>query len=136
MLEAELARVWSEAQPGRPVPEDVPRALEQSLREARQRADLLGIYGGNLSALDLLSEISRLVPADLALVFEELSIDGQVVRIRGHTSSYAAVDQLRGALAEFPSFADIRVSEIQADATRGGNNFNVTISLARPEGAP
>jgi general secretion pathway protein L len=136
VLEAELARIWSEAQPGRPVPADVPRALEQSLREARQRADLLGIYGGSLSALDLLAEISRLVPADLTLVFEELSIDGQVVRVRGHTSSYAAVDQLRGALATFPSFADIRVSEIQADSTRGGNNFNVTISLVRPETTP
>jgi hypothetical protein len=134
--QAELARIWSEVQPGRPVPENVPRALEQALREARLRADLLGIYGGSLSALDLLAEVSRLVPKDLAVVFEELSIDGQVVRIRGHTSSYAAVDQLRGALAGFASFADIRVSEVQADAARGGNNFNVTISLVRPEAAP
>jgi type II secretory pathway component PulL len=134
-LERQLGQLWSEAVPGKPRPEDVPRALQQALRDAQQRADFLGIYGGNLSALDLLTEISKLVPADLQVIFEELSIDGQVVRIRGHTPSFAAVDQLKSALARFPSFSDIRVSEIQADSARGGNNFSVTISLAKAESA-
>jgi len=134
-LEAELAQIWQQAAPGRPVPADVSRALVETLRQTQQRAELLGIYGGNLSALDLLGEISKLVPANLAVIFEELSIDGQVVRIRGHTDSFAAVDQLKAALSGFPQFADIRVSEIQADATRGGNNFSVTISLAKPGAA-
>jgi general secretion pathway protein L len=135
-LERQLGQLWSEAVPGKPRPEDVPRALQQALRDAQQRADFLGIYGGNLSALDLLTEISKLVPADLQVIFEELSIDGQVVRIRGHTPSFAAVDQLKSALARFPSFSDIRVSEIQADSARGGNNFSVTISLVKSEPTP
>lgn len=135
-LEAELARIWQQAAPGRPVPADVSRALVETLRQTQQRAELLGIYGGNLSALDLLGEISKLVPPGLAVIFEELSIDGQVVRIRGHTDSFAAVDQLKAALAGFPQFTDIRVSEIQADATRGGNNFSVTISLAKAGATP
>jgi len=135
-VETQLARIWSEAAPGRPLPDDVPDGLQSTLREARQRANLLGIYGDNLSALDVLTEISKLVPPELAVIFEELSIDGQVVRIRGHTPSFAAVDQLKAALAGFPSFTDIRVSEIQADAARGGNNFSVTISLAKPGATP
>ncbi len=130
-LEAELAQIWQQAAPGRPAPANVSRALQDTLQRAQQRADLLGIYGGSLSALDLLGEISRLVPPDLAVIFEELSIDGQVARIRGHTDSFAAVDQLKASLSGFPNFADIRVSEVQADAARGGNNFSVTISLAK-----
>ena len=132
----EIAQVWNGALPGKPLPSDVPRALQQALHDAQQRADFLGIYGGNLSALDLLTEISKLVPPDLQVVFEELSIDGQVVRIRGHTPSYAAVDQLKSALSNFPTFSDIRVSEIQSDSTRGGNNFSVAISLAKGEAGP
>ena len=81
-----------------------------------------------------MTEISRLVPGDLSLIFEELAIDGQVVRIRGHTPSFAAVDQLQASLRDDPRFGEIRVSEIQADAKRGGNTFSLTISL-RPEGA-
>ncbi len=130
-LEAELAQIWQQAAPGRPLPANVSRALQDTLQQTQQRADLLGIYAGSLSALDLLGEISRLVPPDLAVIFEELSIDGQVARIRGHTDSFAAVDQLKASLSGFPNFADIRVSEVQADAARGGNNFSVTISLAK-----
>jgi type IV pilus assembly protein PilM len=135
-VEAELSALWSEAAPGRPTPAQVPAALQQALRDAQQRAALLGIYGGSLSALDLLGEVSRLVPPSLEVVFEELSIDGQVMRIRGHTSSYAAVDQLKAALAGFPHFTDIRVAEIQTDAVRGGNNFSITVSLAKVGSTP
>ena len=131
-LEAAAARIWQQAAPGQPVPADVSRALIERLRQTQQRAELLGIYGGSLSALDLLGEISKSVPPELQIIFEELSIDGQVVRIRGHTDSFAAVDRLKAALEGVPHFRDIRVSEIQADATRGGNNFSVTISLAKP----
>jgi general secretion pathway protein L len=130
-LEAELAQLWTQAQPGKPVPTNVSRALDVALREAQQRADFLGLYGGNLSALDILTQISKLVPKGLDVIFEEMSIDGQVVRFRGHTQSFAAVDQLKAALAAFPHFGEIRVAEIQADAARGGNNFSVTIGLTQ-----
>jgi general secretion pathway protein L len=130
-LEAQLAQIWSEAQPGKPAPADVAKSLDQALRDSQQRAEFLGIYGGNLSALDVLTEVSKLVPKDLAVIFEELSIDGQVVRLRGHTPSYAAVDQLKTALAAFPHFGEIRVSEIQSDSQRGGNTWSITIGLSK-----
>ena len=133
-FEAQLERIWQASVPGAPVPTNVPGALKSALRDTRGRADTLGLYGGNLSALDLLTEISRLVPGDLSLIFEELAIDGQVVRIRGHTPSFAAVDQLQASLRNDPRFGEIRVSEIQADTKRGGNTFSLTISL-RPRGA-
>ncbi len=128
-LESTVTRLWAEAFPRTPVPEDVPRALRSALQEAEQRADFLGVYGGNLSALDLLTTVSARVPANLPVVFEELSIEGQVMRIRGHTPSFEAVDRLRTALASEESLSEIRVSEIQADPGRGGNTFSVTISL-------
>jgi general secretion pathway protein L len=135
-LEAQLAEVWNEVAPGKPVPENVPRALQETLREARERADFLGLYKGNRSALDLLAEISALVPADLAIVFEEFAVDGQVVRIRGHTPSFAAVDQLKQALSAVPDFTDIRVSDVKADPALGGNSFSVTVSLGDREDTP
>jgi hypothetical protein len=57
------------------------------------------------------------------------------VRFRGHTPSFAAVDQLKAALAGFPHFGEIRVAEIQTDAARGGNNFSVTIGLTQGSAA-
>ena len=75
------------------------------------------------------------MPKNLDVIFEEMSIDGQVVRFRAHTESFAAVDQLKAALAAFPHFGEIRVAEIQADAARGGNNFSVTIGLTQGSSA-
>ncbi len=130
-LETATELLWTEAFPGTPPPADVPGALGNALQDAQQRADFLGVYRGNLSALDLLTSVSGRVPKDLPVVLEELAIDGQVIRIRGHAPSFEAVDRLRAALSQTELFAGIRVSEIQSDAQRGGNTFSVTISLAR-----
>ena len=105
-------------------------AMQEAVRRAERRADTLGVYRGNLSALDILTEISRLVPANLDVVFEELSIERQVIQIKGHSPSFGSVDQLRTQLAQFAPFSEITVGDITADARRGGQNFSVRISLS------
>lgn len=108
-------------------------AMQEALRSAERRADTLGVYRGNLSALDILTEISRRVPPSLDVVFEELSIERQVIQIKGHSPSFGSVDQLRAQLAQFAPFSEITVGDITADARRGGQNFNVRISLSDDE---
>jgi hypothetical protein len=105
-------------------------AIQEAVRRAERRADTLGVYRGNLSALDILTEISRLVPANLDVVFEELSIERQVIQIKGHSPSFGSVDQLRTQLAQFAPFSEITVGDITADARRGGQSFSVRISLS------
>jgi hypothetical protein len=124
----------AQALPGRDAADPL-AAMQAAVRSAQSRADTLGVYRGNLSALDILTEISRLVPPDLDVVFEELSIDRQVIQIKGHSPSFGSVDALRTKLAEFGPFAEITVGDITADARRGGQNFNVRISLSE-DGEP
>ncbi len=130
-VEGEVARLWSEAFPGRPAPSNVMGAMQGAVRSAHDRAEFLGVYRGNLSALDLLTEISARVPKDLDVVFEELNIDRQVVRIRGYSKSFEAVDRLRTELQEFTPFSQIKISEITT-GREGAKSFNLTISLAPP----
>jgi general secretion pathway protein L len=110
-------------------------AIQEALRNAERRADTLGVYRGNLSALDILTEISLRVPPNLDVVFEELSIERQVIQIKGHSPSYGSVDQLKRQLAQFGPFSEITVGDITTDARRGGQNFNVRISLSDEEEA-
>jgi len=130
-LDAQVASLYAAAFPGQPVPADPSAAMREAVRSAHERADALGVYRGNLSALDLLAEISARVPADLEVVFEELAIDRQVVRIRGFSKSFEAVDRLKSELSGFEPFSEIQVSEIKDEAKRGGKSFSVTISLAK-----
>jgi general secretion pathway protein L len=138
-VEDRIAALYQEAFPGEPAPPDAVAALREAARSARGRADLLGVYGGSYSALDLLAEVSARVPRDLAVVFDEFNVDRQTVRIRGYTESFENVDRLRAELARFEPFAQIGVSEVQSDSRRGdgtGKTFNLTIQLGDAKEAP
>jgi type IV pilus assembly protein PilM len=132
-LERASLALFREAFPQRPLPESTLAALRDEVLAANERADFLGVYPGNLSALDLLSQISRLVPPDLEVVFEELSIDRQTVRMRVYAKSFEAADRLGVELGKFEPFAGARIGAIETDPKSGAKRFNVTISLVRPE---
>lgn len=133
-IEGEAARLWTEAFPDKPVPANLLSALRDEVRAASERAEFLGVYAGNLSALDVLTEISKRVPPDLDVVFEELSIDKQMIRMRVQAKSFEAADRLGVELGKFAPFAQARIGAIETDSKTGAKRFNVTISLA-PEDA-
>ena len=134
-VEEQIGHLYSEALPGRNIPENAMASLREEVRAASERAEFLGVYRGNLSALDLLTEISRRIPEDLDILFEELNIDRQVIRMRVYSKSFEAADRLRSELGKFSPFASARIGSIETDAKRGGKRFDVTISLASKEGA-
>jgi type II secretory pathway component PulL len=132
-VEATVDRLYSEAFPGQPVPDNAIVTLRQALADANDRAEFLGVYPGNLSALDVLGEISRRIPEDLDIVFEELSIDRQIIRMKVYATKFESADRLGAELAKFAPFASAQIGSIEKDPKRGGKRFSVTISLAKPE---
>jgi general secretion pathway protein L len=132
-LEAQVAQIYAEAFPEEPLPENPIAAMRDAGVKARDRADFLGIYGGNRSALDLLAELSRRVPADLEVKFEELTIDRRVVRIKVFARSFEAADRLEAQLAASDPFREAKIDgEVKASRKRDGKTFNVTIPLSVP----
>ena len=103
------------------------------MKSARDRADFLGVNASNLSALDILTQLSAHVPPDVDVVFEEVGIDPNVVRIRGYSKSFEAVERLKTELSKIEGFSQVQVSEIQSDARRGGKSFSVTLT-GKPRG--
>jgi type II secretory pathway component PulL len=132
-VEATVDRLYSEAFPEQPVPDNAIAALRRALADANDRAEFLGVYPGNLSALDVLNEISKRVPEDLEIVFEDLSIDRQMVRMKVYAQKFESADRLGAELAKFAPFARAQIGSIEKDSKRGGKRFTVTISLAKPE---
>lgn len=134
-VEEQIGQLYTDVFPGKPVPPNALAALRDEVRSAGERAEFLGVYRGNLSALDLLAEVSSRVPEDLDLLFEELSIDRQVIRMRVYAESFQAADRLGAELKKFPPFARARIGSIETDKKRGGKRFTVTIGLAETDGA-
>jgi type IV pilus assembly protein PilM len=131
--EEQIERLYTEAFPGQALPQRPLSALREEIASASTRAEFLGVYRGNLSALDLLTEISKLVPKNLDVVFDELSIDRQIIRMQVYAKSFESADRLGAELAKFPPFAQARIGSIESDPKRGGKRFDVTISLAPSE---
>ena len=127
--EDQIAEIYRSARPDSPLPSNPIAALREAVRDARDRAEFLGVYSGNLSALDLLGEISRRIPEELEVVFEELSIDGQTVRIRVVSNSFEAADRLGTELAKYDLFRQARIGAIETDRRTNAKRFNVTIAL-------
>jgi hypothetical protein len=82
--------IASEALRGADPGDDALAGMQRALRDAERRAETLGVTRGNLTALDLLTEISS--RAGRPRGRPRSSIDDS--QIRGHSSDFKAVDQL------------------------------------------
>jgi general secretion pathway protein L len=128
-LEKRAQELYAEVMPGGRVDNPV-TALSQALREAQDRSDFLGIYGTNLSAVDLLAELSRRIPSDVKVQFEDINIDRRVVKIKVLGESYQSADRLKSLLARSAPFADAEVDKVKSTRGGAGKRFNLTLSLS------
>lgn len=129
-LEESAAALYTEAFPNESAPANPMAAMRTALDSAHERADFLGVYSGNRSALNLLAEISSRVPPDLEVKFDEVAIDRRVIRIKVFTRSLESVEALKNALTSAPPFTEARISgEIKIDRKRGGRTFSLNIPL-------
>ncbi len=135
--ERAAAQLYAEAFPDRTTPPANPAsALRSELAAAEERAEFLGLYSGNRSALALLAELSQAIPTDLDVRVTEVNIDRNVIRLDVDAEGYEAADRLTAALSGTSPFEAAEVAgSIKTDRKTGGVSFNVNIPLAPPGGA-
>jgi general secretion pathway protein L len=128
---AATADLYAEAFPDQSESPDNPvAALGSQLRAAQERADFLGLYGGNRSALELLAELSRAIPADLEVRITEVNIDRNVIRLDVDAEGYEAADRLTAVLSEAEPFQNAKVAgSVKTDRQTGGVSFNLSIPM-------
>ena len=130
-----MTALFSETFPNQqPVPEEPANAFGVELRSARERADFLGLYSGDHSALQLLAELSRTIPKDLEVRINELTIDRNQVRLDVAADGYEAADRLTAVLSASPAFKGAKVAgSVKTDSKTGGVSFDVSIPLVLDE---
>ena len=124
--------LYREAFPDRsPKPANPVTALGSELRAAQDRADFLGLYSGNRSALELLAELSQAIPTDLAVRITEINIDRNLIRLDVDAEGFEAADRLTSVLSQNRPFDGAKVAgSVKTDRKTGGVSFNVSIPLA------
>lgn len=124
--------LFGEAFPDRsPEPANPVAALGSELRAAQERADFLGLYSDNRSALELLAELSRAIPTDLAIRITEINIDRNLIRLDVDAEGFEAADRLTTVLSQTHPFEAAKVAgSVKTDRKTGGVSFDVSIPLA------
>ncbi len=130
------ARLYGEAFPDRAAtPANPGAALRGELAAAQERAEFLGLYSGNRSALNLLAELSSAIPVDLEVRITEVNIDRNVIRLDVDAKGYEEADRLTSVLSETSPFEGAEVAgSVRQDRKTGGVSFNVNIPLPTLEG--
>ncbi|MBW1884622.1 MAG: pilus assembly protein PilM [Deltaproteobacteria bacterium] len=112
------------------VPDNPVAALASELRAAQERADFLGLYTGNRSALELLAQLSRSIPVDLEVRISEINIDRNTIRLDVDAQGYEAADRLTSVLSTTDPFQGAKVAgSVKTDRRSGGVSFDVSIPL-------
>jgi hypothetical protein len=130
-VESAIAQRIERVFPGGTAPAGDPiEAMAKAVSTYEQRADFLGVYRGNLSALDLLAEVSKRIQPDVGVNFVNLQIDRNAINVRGISRDFEGVDRIQTALKEFELFQQITVSDIKEASGGRGKRFNLAIKLA------
>ncbi|OGP82090.1 MAG: hypothetical protein A2Y95_04910 [Deltaproteobacteria bacterium RBG_13_65_10] len=130
-LDSRIEAIFRETRPEVTRIVDPLAQMKTGLQDVQRRAQALGLYGGNVTALDVLREISARVPKDVDVTVSDLSIDENHIRIHGSTGSFELVDKLKEDLQKISFFTEVNVAEVKSDAN-GGKTFNLTITVGAP----
>ena len=125
-LRAEIRRVFTSTLPEVSSIVDEKVQLEHAV--GRLRRSLLRTTDGVLpSPLESLRLLSAALPRELSLDVDELSMDGEAIRIRGTTDSFEAAETVRKtASALFPG-RDAQLKDVQTSPDGAGVDFRLII---------
>jgi len=101
------------------------------------RAELAKVTGiglsdelsNHISILDILKEISTLIPSSLKIDVDDMSINNKIIRIRGKTDSFESVDRMKTELEKSNLFESVEKGNV-ASTSDNVKKFNLTIKAA------
>jgi type IV pilus assembly protein PilM len=104
------------------------RMLKQKLNALEQKQELLTSGLNQLTALDILLELSKQIPESISLDAEEISIANNKVVLRAKTTSYASVDQIVNRLEKYEHFERIEKGNMKETADQR-IEFQITMMI-------
>ena len=101
--------------------------IKGRIGEYRDKVNLLTSGLKNVTALDVLKEISRRIQPSIVVDVREMSINMNKIYIKGDTSSFSSVDKIVEALRDYEHFSKVEKGAI-ADAPDGkSKRFSINI---------
>ncbi|MBW2648859.1 MAG: PilN domain-containing protein, partial [Deltaproteobacteria bacterium] len=109
-LKSEITSVFKKACPE--VTRIVDPVQQLKVKIARERQSSAGLNGNGfrIRTLDILKDISRLIPESTELLITSFTFDGEAVKIKGETDNFNSVDGIKNSLGKSVCFKDVTIS--------------------------
>ncbi len=130
-LDGDIRRIFTQSLPDVTRIVDPVQQLKSRVDEAR-KAYMTGDDGvAGPGMLEILAEISSLVPSSLQVRVVRLTADQNDIRLRGTTDNYSAVESIRKGLERSPLFSRVDFSSATQSRQSGAIDFELAIRIRR-----
>lgn len=108
---------------------DPVQQLKIKIEETRRSSMGLSGIGSRVTVLNILKDISRLVPESVDFLIKSFSFDGVSVDIKGETDHFNTVDSIKNSLGKSDYFKNVKISSANLIKKDSRVGFNLKIEL-------
>ncbi len=101
--------------------------LKVRIAEARNSSSGLNGAGSGIRTLDIIKDISRLVPESTDFLITSFTFDGAAVKIKGETDNFNSVDNIKNSLGKSNYFKNVTISS--ATLIKKGTRVGVDLRI-------
>lgn len=107
--------------------------MKIKLKELKEDAAISEGAGDNILAIDILNDISSMIPTAIDVEFERLVIGPDNVTISGETAAFNNVDDMKSHLEKGELFHKVVISSANTDRSENKVRFKLKISLKKED---
>ena len=101
--------------------------LKVRIAEARNSSSGLNGHGAGIRTLDIIKDISRLIPESTDFLITSFTFDGATVKIKGETDNFNTVDNIKNSLGKSNYFKNVTISS--ASLIKKGSRVGVDLRI-------
>jgi len=101
--------------------------LKVRIAEAKNSSSGLNSAGSGIRTLDIIKDISRLVPESTDFLITSFTFDGAAVKIKGETDNFNTVDNIKNSLGKSNYFKNVTISS--ATLIKKGTRVGVDLRI-------
>jgi general secretion pathway protein L len=126
-LEAQIISVFKNTCPDVTKIVDPVQQLKVKIEEARKSALGMSAAGSKITVLEILKDISRLVPDSVDFLITSFAFDGKALEIKGETDNFNSVDTIKKYLVTSNYFTNVNISS--ASIARKGSRVGFDLRM-------
>ena len=125
----EMVAVYKKTFPGAKVSANPYAQMMGKLKEARKNTAFQEKSSGNIRIIDMLSDISKSIPADLDIEMNRFVLGTEDLKLSGKSASYAIVDTMKTNLEKISFFKKVVISSTTNDKADNTVKFKLKIDF-------